>query len=131
MARQKRTSRVLEKAELRLTKLMAIDPNLTFGDGCDLQTMKQKIEALRIQLEKYNDLLTMIDSAKTELDEMEKKLSQMSQRMLLGVACKYGNNSIEYVMAGGVRKSDRIRKGVATRIKAAAKAKASKNTQMS
>jgi hypothetical protein len=130
MPRQKRTSRVLEKAELRANGLKAIDPNLNFGGTCNLQNMMQLIEELRIKLDNHNTVLAMIDSKKTELDEMEKALSQMSSRLLLGVACKYGKDSIEYMMAGGVRKSDRIRKAVATRRKAAAKAKSSKNEQM-
>jgi hypothetical protein len=37
--------------------------------------------------------------------------------MLTGVACKYGKDSSEYEMAGGVRKSDRIRKSTVTRLK--------------
>jgi hypothetical protein len=37
--------------------------------------------------------------------------------MLTGVACKYGKDSSEYAMAGGVRKSDRVRKSTVTRLK--------------
>jgi hypothetical protein len=42
----------------------------------------------------------------------------LCERLLLAVAVKYGKDSQEYVMAGGVRKSDRIRKSTATRLKA-------------
>ncbi|BAY60611.1 hypothetical protein NIES22_06700 [Calothrix brevissima NIES-22] len=41
--------------------------------------------------------------------ENEKRLAEFCERMLTGVASKYGRNSDEYQMAGGVRKSDRKR----------------------
>jgi hypothetical protein len=41
--------------------------------------------------------------------------------MLIGVACKYGKDSLEYEMAGGVRKSDRIHKNSVSRLKASTK----------
>ncbi|WP_341526842.1 hypothetical protein WKK05_30600 [Nostoc sp. UHCC 0302] len=73
-----------------------------------------------------NNALTEIDSSLEEIRDLEKSLSDLSQRMLIGVAFKYGKDSYEYVMAGGVRKSDacgglRIRRSTATRLKARAK----------
>ncbi|BAZ67792.1 hypothetical protein NIES4106_25490 [Fischerella sp. NIES-4106] len=44
-------------------------------------------------------------------------MGDISERMLTGVACKYGKDSSEYEMAGGVRKSDRVRKSTTTRLK--------------
>jgi hypothetical protein len=138
MSRQKKTSRVLEKAELRSAGLKAIDPNIDFGDACDLKNMRQKIDKLRDKLETYNTALAVIDSTKTEIEEMEKSLGTLSERLLLGVAWKYGKDSSEYVMAGGVRKSDgfanakgdRIRKGTATRLKAGAEVKSGEDAQI-
>jgi hypothetical protein len=123
MPRQKRTSRVLEKAELRSAGLKAIDPNIDFGDACSLQNLSQQIEKLRSQLEAYNTALAALDYSRIELDQMEKNLASFSEKMLLGVACKYGKDSNKYMMAGGVRKSDRIRKSIATRRKTAAQVK--------
>ncbi|BAY27993.1 hypothetical protein NIES2100_78220 [Calothrix sp. NIES-2100] len=126
MTYKQRGSRVLEKAVLRCTQLEAIDPNMNFEDTCNLQYLRQLIEKLRSQLDSYNNALKLLDSIRTEIETMEKSLSELSGRLLLGVACKYGNNSVEYMMAGGVRKSDRIRKSIATRRKkAAAKVKSS------
>ncbi len=51
----------------------------------------------------------MIDSSKTEMEELDKILNDLTEKMLIGVAFKYGKDSREYQMAGGVRKSDRIR----------------------
>ncbi|BDI17453.1 hypothetical protein ANSO36C_32550 [Nostoc cf. commune SO-36] len=59
----------------------------------------------------------MVDSSRTEIEEMEKHLSQLSEKMLMVVAIKYGKDSREYEMAGGVRSSDRIRKIRSSRLK--------------
>ncbi|MBW4561005.1 MAG: hypothetical protein KME32_07560 [Mojavia pulchra JT2-VF2] len=118
MARQRRTSRVLEKAELRSSGLKAIDPSMDFGDARTLQNLTQLIQQYRTKIDAYNTALTVIDSSKTEMEELEKKLGDLSEKMLLGVAFRYGKDSIQYEMAGGVRKSDRIRKSTASRLKA-------------
>jgi hypothetical protein len=117
MSRKKRTSRVLEKAELRTSGLKAIDPTMDFGENRNLQSMIQLIEQYRTKIDAYNTALAVIDSSKVEMEELEKKLSDLSERMLIGVAFKYGKDSIEYEMAGGVRKSERVRKSLATRLK--------------
>ena len=120
MSRQKRTSRILEKAELRSSGLKAIDSNMDFGDNCDLQNLTKSIEQLRTMLDAYNIALTMIDSSKNKIDEMEKTLNNLTDRMVRGVAFKYGKNSSEYEMAGGIRDSERVRKSRLSRLKAGA-----------
>ncbi|MBN3875409.1 MULTISPECIES: hypothetical protein [unclassified Nostoc] len=118
MPRQKRTYRVLEKAELRMSGLKAIDPSMDFGDARNLQNITQIIQQYRSKIEAYNTTLALIDSYKNEMKDLETTLSDLTEKMLLGVAFKYGKDSYEYQMAGGVRKSDRIRKSTATRLKA-------------
>ncbi|MFW9264941.1 hypothetical protein [Nostoc sp. CALU 546] len=118
MSRKKRTSRVLKKAELRSAGLKAIDSNMDFGDNCDLQNLTKSIEQLRTMLDAYNTALTVIDSSKTKIDEMEKILSNLTDKMVRGVAFKYGKDSSEYEMAGGIRDSERIRKSRLSRLKA-------------
>ncbi|MBD6617729.1 hypothetical protein FNW02_18300 [Komarekiella sp. 'clone 1'] len=118
MPRQKRTSRVLEKAEFRSAGLKAIDPNMNFDDSCNLQNLAQSIEQLRTMLDAYNAALAVVDSSKTKIDEMEKSLSNLSDKLLRGVAFKYGRNSSEYEIAGGIRDSERVRKSRLTRFKA-------------
>ncbi|MDM9584638.1 hypothetical protein [Nostoc sp. GT001] len=127
MSRKKRTSRVLEKAELRSAGLKAIDSNMSFGDDCDLQNLSQAIEQLRTMLDAYNTALTVIDSSKTKIDTMEKTLRNLTDKMVRGVAFKYGKDSSEYEMAGGVRESERIRKSRLSRLKAAAGEASDKN----
>ena len=119
MPRQKRRpSRILEKAELRTAGFKAIDPNMDFGDARNLQTMSEIMVKLRSKIEAYNTALAVIDSTKTEIDELEKTLGDLMDKMLIGVAFKYGKDSREYEMAGGVRKSERIRRSSTSRLKA-------------
>ncbi|MCF4968431.1 hypothetical protein [Nostoc sp. CMAA1605] len=117
MARKKRSSRILEKAEFRVAGLKAIDPNLTFDNTCNLQNLTQLINQFHNMLDDYNAAIAMIDSSKKKLDEMEKSLGQISDKMLMGVGFKYGKNSNEYEIAGGVRDSERVRKSRLTRLK--------------
>ncbi|QMS88082.1 hypothetical protein HUN01_10940 [Nostoc edaphicum CCNP1411] len=117
MPRRKRSSRILEKAEFRVAGLKAIDPNINFDDTCNLQNLNQLIDNFHNMLDDYNAAIAMIDSSRKKLDEMEKALSQVSDKMLMGVGFKYGKNSNEYELAGGVRDSERIRKSRLTRLK--------------
>ena len=117
MPRRKRSSRILEKAEFRVAGLKAIDPSINFDDTYSLQNLNQLIENFHNMLDDYNAAIAMIDSSRKKLDEVEKTLSQVSDKMLVGVGFKYGKNSNEYELAGGVRDSERIRKSRLTRLK--------------
>ncbi|MBE9104016.1 hypothetical protein IQ229_03375 [Nostoc cf. edaphicum LEGE 07299] len=117
MARKKRSSRILEKAEFRVAGLKAIDPKINFDETYNLQNLNQLIDNFHNMLDDYNAAIAMIDSSRNKLDEMEKTLSQVSDKMLTWVGCKYGRNSNEYELAGGVKDSERIRKSRLTRLK--------------
>ncbi|MBD2164153.1 hypothetical protein H6G04_07005 [Calothrix membranacea FACHB-236] len=127
MARKQRTSRILEKAQFRVTRMKAIDPNITFDDNCNLQNLTQLIQQFQTMLNEYNDAMAVIDSSRTKLDELEKSLSLISDKMLAGVGFKYGKDSSEYELAGGVKESDRIRKSRLTRLKNSAEKNANDN----
>ncbi|QSJ16615.1 hypothetical protein JYQ62_33730 [Nostoc sp. UHCC 0702] len=129
MSLRKRTSRVLENAELRFAGLKAIDVNLDLGDACNLKNLTLLIEQLRAKVEAHNTAVTVVDSSKTEIEELEQGLSSLSEKMLIGVAFKYGKDSREYEMAGGVRKSERIRKSRLSRLKGSAKKASIENTE--
>lgn len=117
MSRKKRTSRVLEKAELRAAGLKAIDTTMDFGNARTVANLTAQIEQLRSKLDAYNIALAIIDSYKTEIEALEKSLGDLTDQMLIGIAFKYGKDSREYEMAGGVRKSERIRRSTASRLK--------------
>lgn len=120
MTLPKRSSRILEKAQQRVSGMQTIDPNLDFGSSNNLQNMLQQIEQLRAKLNTHNTALAVIDASRTDIEQLEKSLSVLCENMLMSVAGRYGKDSAEYVKAGGVRKSDRIRKGTITRIKTGA-----------
>lgn len=120
MPRLQRTSRILDKGQLRILKLKAIDPYLSFGDDRNVVTLERQIEELHIQLNEYNSTLASLDSAKQKIEEMEKNLGNLLDQLLQGVSAKYGNDSREYEMAGGTRKSDRVRKSAQARSRSSA-----------
>ncbi|MBD2354902.1 hypothetical protein H6G41_09745 [Tolypothrix sp. FACHB-123] len=109
MARRKRSSRTLEKAEIRLASIKSISPTLNIGDGLTVQDYTERIDSLRHSLEAYNMTLSTIDVLLTQIIETEKDLADYSEQILRGIAFKFGNNSHEYQMAGGTRKNDRKR----------------------
>ncbi|WP_017656036.1 hypothetical protein [Fortiea contorta] len=120
MAFRKRTSRVLEKAHLRFSGLKSILPAVKFDEDYSMEKLITSIDHLRTKIDVYNSALSVVDSSRTEIEEIEKNLSQLCEKMLMAVAIKYGKDSREYEMAGGVRNSDRIRKIRAARSKSVA-----------
>jgi hypothetical protein len=109
MARKKRNSRTLNKAEIRLASIKSISPTLDVGEELTVKDYTKKIESLRESLEAYNTTLSTIDILLTQIVEKEQDLADYSEKILRGIAYKYGNNSHAYQMAGGTRKSDRKR----------------------
>ncbi|MEH2319717.1 hypothetical protein [Nostoc sp.] len=106
MARQKRDSRILSKAEMRLASIKSISLTLDLGESLTVKDYTDKIENLRQSLEAYNTTLSTIDVLLTQITEDERGLADYSEKILFGVAYKFGKNSHEYQMAGGTRKSD-------------------------
>ena len=129
MSRKKRTSRILEKAQLRSAGLKSIVPSIKFDEDYSLEKLVESIEQLRNKIDVYNTALSVVDSSKTEIEEMEKNLSQLSEKMLMVVGIKYGKDSREYEMAGGVRYSNRIRKIRSTRLKNVAEQASDENAK--
>ena len=127
MPSNKRTYRVLEKAELRASGMKLIVPRIKFEEDYTLEKLIESIEQLRNKIDVHNSALAIVDSSLTEVEEMEKNLSQLSEKLLMVVAIKYGKDSAEYEMAGGVRNSDRVRKMRSSRLKNIAEQTSDKN----
>ena len=125
MPRKKRTSSVLEKIEQQAIGFQSIDPSLNFGDSISLKHLTELTGELRSELNQYNKMLNTLDSAKEKIETLEKSIRETSERLVSGVATKYGKDSREYELAGAVRKSDRVRKAIITRLKSNTDAKAS------
>lgn len=101
MVLQTRGSSALSKAERRLALLKSLDDNLDLGSGLTVPAYTSLIEKNRATLEAYNTLLSNVEASRQLVNQMDADLSAMSERMLTGVAAKYGRNSVEYTKAGG------------------------------
>ncbi|PSB21600.1 hypothetical protein C7B65_03175 [Phormidesmis priestleyi ULC007] len=106
MPRQKRNSQSLDRAQHRAISLQSIDPALDLGRSLTLAAYQTAIATHKTHLDDYNRTLSAIEQLALAVEESEKVLKDLSERMLLGVAAFYGKDSEEYVMAGGARKSD-------------------------
>ncbi|HEX8291125.1 MAG TPA: hypothetical protein VF570_05190 [Pyrinomonadaceae bacterium] len=110
MGRLKRTSKILEKAHARLSGLRSIGGQ-DFGNGVTSEGFEDAIADTRQKLEDYNQALSVVDEKANVLNDSEKALQDFAERVLAGVAAKYGKNSNEYEKVGGIRKADRKRPG--------------------
>ncbi|MBV8857410.1 MAG: hypothetical protein JOZ02_10800 [Acidobacteria bacterium] len=108
MGRLKRTSKILDKASARLAGLKDIGTQ-DFGNGMTSEGFEDAVADTRQKLADYNQALSAVDEKGNLLDDSEKYLKDFAERVLAGVAAKYGKNSNEYEKAGGVRKSERKR----------------------
>ncbi|MDZ8237769.1 MAG: hypothetical protein RMZ69_11460 [Nostoc sp. ChiQUE01a] len=127
MPRKKRTSRILEKIELRAAGMKSIVPSIKFDEDNSLEKLIASIENLRTQIDIHNGALSLVDSSLTKLEQMEKDLSLRAEKILMLVAVKYGKDSAEYEMSGGIRHSDRISKMRATRLRKVAEKASERN----
>ncbi|BAY16698.1 hypothetical protein NIES21_25290 [Anabaenopsis circularis NIES-21] len=110
MARKKRSSKVLEKAERRASGINSIDAYLDLGNGLSLPAYSNLIEKMRTRENLYNSALSSLDKLYREMLETEGELADMTEHMLVGVAARFGKSSAEYGMAGGVPKNQRNKK---------------------
>lgn len=108
MARKKKTvSSVLNKAKARLAGLRSIDANIDLGNGNTAAAFDAEITKATNSMESYNTQLSLVDEKFNAFKKLERAVSAMSQTMLSAVGTKYGYNSVEYEMAGGVPKDKR------------------------
>ena len=109
MARQKKTSKVLENANTRLASIKSIGSDLDLGNGVTAAVYDELINETKKVLEEYNTALSLVDEKQNLYKKIEKDLQGLHERVLISVAAKYGKDSNEYEKAGGVRKSERKR----------------------
>ncbi|PZO22882.1 MAG: hypothetical protein DCF25_01905 [Leptolyngbya foveolarum] len=112
MARRKKESSTLAKAERRLSGMKSISDKLDLGNGLSTVAYEKEIVALRNEIAEYNTLLSKVDAASNRVSSVEKGLANMTSKMLTSVLLKYGKDSSEYEMAGGTRQSERRRRTV-------------------
>jgi hypothetical protein len=107
MGRTRRTSKVLETAQVRAANIKHIDATLDLGGGLTVASFDAAIGAVQSKLADYNQALAAADEKSNTLDSSERMLRDLSERMLAGIGARFGKDSSEYEQAGGVRKSDR------------------------
>ncbi len=120
MARRKKESNTLAKAEQRLSGMKSIQDKLDLGNGLSTAAYEKEIVALRNEIAEYNMLLSKVDMLSNRVKSAEKALAGTTSMMLTGVALKYGKDSSEYEMAGGTRKSERRKRSVSQSVAAEA-----------
>ena len=105
---------VLEKGKTRLAAVKSIDPVVDLGNGISVPNYEVEIDLLTTKLGAYNTALSTVDDLYNECIDQINILKDWNERVLSGVATKYGKNSSQYEMAGGVRKSERKKAGPKT-----------------
>lgn len=111
MSRRKKTSSlVLDSAQARAAGLESIDPQLDLGGGLTLASFKAAITEAQGKMTAYNTLLSQVDEAANGFADAERKLRDLRDRTLAGIAARYGRDSDQYQMAGGTRSSERRRR---------------------
>ena len=110
MSRIKRSSAALEKGRQRNAAIASIDKDVDLGNGLTSPAYSEKIDAFEARLNNYNRLLSQVDAEANDLDAAERDLRDLNERMLAAVGVRFGKDSNEYEMAGGVRKSERRRR---------------------
>lgn len=107
MARQRRTSAVLETARQRLAGLKQIDKAPDFGGNLNAAGGEAVITDCADELDSYNQNNAALDEQQNVVDTKEDAAGDWSKRVLAAVGAKYGTDSSEYEMVGGTRTSER------------------------
>src|SRR6185369_8614280 len=102
MGRARKSSKVLEKAQARSAGIKSIDAAIDLGGGLTMAAFDTAVGDAHKALAVVDDKLNAFVTAETTLKDL-------SERILAGVAARYGKNSSQYEQAGGVRKSERKR----------------------
>jgi len=97
----------LDKGTTRLASVKSIDSEIDLGNGITAANYETQINLLRTKLNSYNTALSTIDDLYNECIAQIDVVRDWNDRVLTGVATKYGKNSSQYEMAGGVKKSER------------------------
>ncbi|WP_414568853.1 hypothetical protein [Nostoc sp. CCY 9925] len=101
MSVKTRGSAALDKAQRRLALLKSINEKLDLGHGLTIEAYSRYIDDTRATLEAHNTLVSNVDESRKMMNQKDKGLSELSERMLSAVATIYGRDSMEYSKAGG------------------------------
>lgn len=105
----KLNSRALKQAQSRLSSLKSLGTDLDLGNGMTIVSFETQIDEFEQIQETYNTKKSELDGMRSQIRQRETALNDLRERMLLAIASKFGKDSHQYVLAGGVRKSERKR----------------------
>ena len=96
-----------DKAKTRLASIKSIDKSLDLGSDITVVKYEAEVTKFADDLNAYNTALSTIDDLYNTCITQIDVLKDWNERVLSGVATKYGKNSSQYEMAGGTKKSER------------------------
>jgi hypothetical protein len=105
----KPTSKILEQAMLRAATFESIEPRIDFGDGMTTDDFIALTQSTQSALREYNAAVDVINQNAQSIQDMEKRLAEMGDRMVMGIACKHGTQSQEYRMLEKIRRKAKPR----------------------
>jgi hypothetical protein len=100
----KQTSKILDQALLRVANFEAIDPKISFGGGLTLGEFSALAQSVQTSLREHNAAVAVVNQTTRSIQEMEKRLVEMGDRMVMGIACKHGTQSEEYQMLRKIKR---------------------------
>ena len=106
MARLKTSSKTYENAFRRIAATKSIDNNFDLGNGLTEPAYQTAIDSVKNAMDDYNTTLSTVDDKLNFLKAKEAELRDWNERILVGVAAKYGKSSSQYEQAGGTRKPE-------------------------
>jgi hypothetical protein len=106
----KTNSKALEQVQLRLSALKSIDPNLDLGDGLTIGLVTAFIQSTRAEIEAYNTEVAAVEKRCKAIRLKEDEVARLSDRIVDGVAFRFGRKSDEYKTVSSIRRYSRNRK---------------------
>ncbi len=103
----KLNAKFIIEAEERLANIKSIDPNLDLGNGVSVPAFDKAIQKYHSDKLVYKTQIAASKGTMAALVDNEVQIRDLNQHLLIGIAAKYGLNSEEYAIAGGIRKVDR------------------------
>lgn len=87
--RRKIFSVVVENAQKRAVGLRIISADLDLGNGLTIKVYETETEAWGKLVNEYNEILAGLDAKNLMIRDMERKLRDLSDRMLEGVSARF------------------------------------------
>jgi hypothetical protein len=97
----------VQDVQKRIDGMTTIEPELDFGSGVSVVTMKAAVKKVSDGISLLNMKLSEADELGNNIDADIKAMNELSSRALKASEFKYGKDSNEYEKMGGTRASER------------------------